>query len=156
MWQGEIQVREWDPDMESATDTQHGHSFVNLAWGRSVLDETRDQSRADFSGSPGNRMRLLKEDGGRDQPTISRRGRGGEAKSGRLEEVCVQQRGHSAWGGASDLKPWILKRLWECVFQGAMEGPVHPRALQQWVTGAHEYRFLIILWWMVQRLLRRF
>lgn len=49
-------------------------------------------------------------------------GRGGEAKSGRLEEVCVQQRGHSAWGGASDLKPWILKRLWECVFKALWRG----------------------------------
>lgn len=85
MWQGEIEVREWDTDMESATDTQHGHSFVSLAWGRSVLDETRDRSRADFLGSPGNRMRLLKEDGGRDQPTTSRRGtwwRGQEWKAG--------------------------------------------------------------------------
>lgn len=64
---------------------------------------------------------IAKEDGGRDQPTTSRRGRGGEAKSGRLE-VCVQQRGRSAWGGASDLKPWILKSLWECMFKALWRG----------------------------------
>lgn len=61
-----------------------------------------------FSGPPENRIRLLKEDSGRAQPTTLRRG--GKDKSRRLE-VCVQQRGCSARGGASDLKPWTLERL---------------------------------------------
>lgn len=124
---GEIQIREQGPDMECAIDTQHGCGFVSLAWCRSVLDETRDWSRGlcRLLRPPGNRMRLLKEDGGRDQPTTCRKECGGEDKSGRLE-VCVQQRGHSVWEGASDRKPWTLKRLWECMLQGAMEGPVHP------------------------------
>lgn len=38
------------------------------------------QVLADFSGAPGNRMRLFKEDEGRAQPTPLRRGRGGEDK----------------------------------------------------------------------------
>lgn len=72
---GEIQIREQGLDMESAIDTQHGCGFVSLAWCRSVLDETRDWSRGlcRLLRPPGNRMRLLKEDGGRDQPTTCRK-----------------------------------------------------------------------------------
>lgn len=55
--------------MESAIDTQHGHSFVSLARSRSVLDETRDWSRADFlGGGGGNRMRLLRKMEGETSP----------------------------------------------------------------------------------------